>query len=341
MNNYDNILDDDTLPENNNENTIKHLVISGGASYGFLSYYGILKESNKQGLWKVDNIKSIYGTSAGTMLAVLISLKYNWDVLDNYLIKRPWYRIFKFDFDSLYKSILNKGILNKSVIYDAFSPIFKAMDISLDITLLEFYQKTNIEIFMFSTELETLNYVNLSYKTHPNWKVLDAVYASSCVPVIFVPLEIETKNNCKQTYIDGYICLNYPLSICLNDGNSPSEIFGIKPFVRKELQVHSNMDSFSNSLFSLFSNSLFSYLCDIFMNLLIKCKVNYPEILIKYEIHVPLNVDVSIMIRLADSIELRSKVIEEGIIIMKKWIVQKSFLDEIKRQEKEREREIL
>ena len=59
--------------ENNDvsEPSIKHIVIAGGGATG-LTYYGILKETNNQGLWKNEDIKSIYGTSVGALLAVIL-----------------------------------------------------------------------------------------------------------------------------------------------------------------------------------------------------------------------------------------------------------------------------
>ena len=50
---------------------IKHLVISGGGAAGF-SYYGVLKQTQLKGLWKLEDIQSIYATSAGAILAVII-----------------------------------------------------------------------------------------------------------------------------------------------------------------------------------------------------------------------------------------------------------------------------
>ena len=54
--------------------TIKHLVIGGGGPGGFINY-GALKESNLQGIWKYDDIKTIYATSAGGFIALTILLK--------------------------------------------------------------------------------------------------------------------------------------------------------------------------------------------------------------------------------------------------------------------------
>ena len=42
------------------EKTIKHIILSGGGIAGF-SYYGALKETAKQGLWDINNIKTSIG----------------------------------------------------------------------------------------------------------------------------------------------------------------------------------------------------------------------------------------------------------------------------------------
>ena len=53
--------------------TIKHLVIGGGGPGGFI-IYGALKESNLQGIWKYDDIKTIYATSAGAFIAAVYAM---------------------------------------------------------------------------------------------------------------------------------------------------------------------------------------------------------------------------------------------------------------------------
>ena len=54
---------------------IRHIVISGGGAAGF-SYYGVLKQTQNRGLWYPENINTIYATSAGTFLAVILALGY-------------------------------------------------------------------------------------------------------------------------------------------------------------------------------------------------------------------------------------------------------------------------
>jgi predicted acylesterase/phospholipase RssA len=203
---------------------IKHLVLSGGGIWGF-SLYGALRESAKAQFWNVDNLKTIYSTSVGTMMSVMISLKYDWETLDDFLIKRPWNQVFPFNLYSIVSSVEKRGIFDKQCIHDMFAPLLKGKDLSLDITMKEFYEYSGIEIHCFSTEMNEHNFtkVDFSWKTHPDWKLLDVVYCSSCLPILFAPFLQEDK-----CYIDGAILSNYPLTECISMVDDPDEIFGIK-----------------------------------------------------------------------------------------------------------------
>jgi len=203
-------------------NTIKHIVIAGGGPTGF-SYYGILKETNVNKVWKFENIKSIYGTSVGAMISVMLCLNYEWEILDDYLIKRPWQNVYKFNMFSLIDSYQKKGILDIKVIDEMFSPLFKGKDISLDITMKEFYELTKIELHIFSTEMISYKQTDFSYLTHPDLKVTEAVYCSACLPIIFSPFVNDGK-----CYGDGAFISNYSLEECINNGNNPNEILGIR-----------------------------------------------------------------------------------------------------------------
>lgn len=203
------------------EKQIKHMVISGGAFTG-LVYYGGIRELSKHKYWKLENIKSIYGTSVGTLFSVIIALDYEWEIIDDYLIKRPWQNIFKGTTLSLIDSLVTKmGMYTVKIFEDFMNPLFAAKDVSINITLKEFYELNGIELHMYTTELNTFKMVDISYKTHPDWRVVDAVYCSSCLPVIFTPFLHE-----KCAYADGGLFSNYPLQQCLDAVEDPLEILG-------------------------------------------------------------------------------------------------------------------
>jgi predicted acylesterase/phospholipase RssA len=204
-----------------NENTIKHIVISGGGITGF-SFYGALKESNEQGRWSIDNIQTIYGTSVGSILAVVLSLKHDWQTLDDYLIKRPWHNLYKFNLYSMMDAIQKRGIFDKKVIEDTVSPLLTSKDLPLDITMKGLFEYTGIDIHIFLTEVHSFTLVDVSHTTHPDMKVIDAIYASSSVPIIFTPLLCDSK-----CYCDGGMIANYPILQCIENGANADEIMGI------------------------------------------------------------------------------------------------------------------
>jgi len=242
------------------KSTYRHIVFSGGAGGG-LYIYGALKTAHEKGLWKHEDIKTIWGTSAGSMLAICLALKYDWSVLDDYLIKRPWNTVFKLNLMRLWNE---KGLMGKEVIEEIMRPLLSGKGLKLDITMGELFLETGIELHIFITELiyskNEFRSVDISHKTHPDWRVVDTVYASSCLPLVFVPYEItqwcsvmdgsDNSDNEKggedkkekdkekdkgaielienrRLFLDGGILANFPFYHCIqNEDVDESEVLG-------------------------------------------------------------------------------------------------------------------
>jgi len=201
---------------------IEHLVISGGCIWGFYEY-GALKQLHESGFWNIHNIKSMYGTSIGSIVAVILALKIDFETIDNYVIHRPWYELWQNNSYNALETYNERGVFHKNVLYDFFSPLFKSCDIELNVTMQQFYEKTGIEIHIFVTELNMFEPIDISYKTHPNWQVVDALYSSSTIPIIFSPIIQNDK-----CYIDGGFFNNYPVRKCLeNNMDNKDSILGI------------------------------------------------------------------------------------------------------------------
>jgi predicted acylesterase/phospholipase RssA len=202
--------------------TIKHLVISGGGHTLFQSL-GTLYYLETNDFFKLDNIESIYGTSAGTIIAVCIALKFDWETLNDYIIKRPWKDVFKINIQNILDVYKNRGIFDNTDIIKCFKPLFDAKDIPIDINLHDFYKLTKIELHFFTFEINEYKVEDISYLTHPNIELVSAVHMSCSIPVLFKPVFIEDK-----CYVDGGISCNYPLNYCIESGKLPDEIIGLK-----------------------------------------------------------------------------------------------------------------
>jgi len=291
---------------------IKHIVCSGGGTFG-LTAYGILKQSCLDGFWKINDIKTMYGTSVGAIICMFLSLLspvngegngLTWDLLDTYIIHRPWQHVFKMDLYAITNSLENGGILNKKAIYDVFSPLFKTLDIDTQITLQEHYDMFGIELHVYSTELESMELVDISYKTHPNMCMLDAVYSSCSLPLLFSPYVRDNK-----TYFDGGLFCNYPLYFCFKNVENKDEIMGLKCNTNATESSAHNNNSFS---------TLFDYILKIFKNLTTKINNYELDCKIPHELDIPspeISIyDIYLAIMNSDK---RKQMIEDGILFWK------------------------
>lgn len=200
---------------------IEHLVISGGGTTIF-PFYGALKEANQRNIWSISDIKTIYCTSAGSIISIWLSLNYEWHILDKFIINRPWHNVFKSSIYFLLESITEKGVYDKTVFEKMFIPLLHGKDLPSDLTMLGLYEYSGIEIHMFTIDLQRFEVVDVSHKTHPNWSVIDAAYASSCLPFLFRPQKVDD-----TYYVDGGLITNYPVEQCIQNGADPETIFGI------------------------------------------------------------------------------------------------------------------
>jgi len=279
----------------NKEKTIRHIVISGGGLTGF-TFYGALRELSKQNYWNLSNIKTIYGTSVGSLLAFVMALGYDWEDIDDYFIKRPLNNVFKLNAYSMFDCIQNKGIFNKKSIEGLLSPLFAGKDVPIEINLKDFYLLTGIEIHSFTTEVNSFKMIDMSYKTHPDWHVIDAIYCSCSIPIIFLPFFHEN-----ETYCDGGFLSNYPLKQCIDNGADPSEILGI----------YRLQDSNNKSAITQESNIL-DYLITIMNNTVEKIIIYPNREIIGIECSLPSAMSVEIVNSILNNSDVRKHLIDLG-----------------------------
>ena len=202
--------------------TIKHLVISGGGPIMF-QIVSAIQELERKDYLNMKNIESIYGTSAGAIVAVMISLKFDWETINDYIIKRPWHDVFPIKVQNIFDAYAKKGIFDIKNVEKCFKPLFDAKDISLDITMKDFYNLTNIDIHMCSFELNEYKVKDISHESFPDLPILKAIQMTCALPVLVTPVFIEDK-----CFIDGGVGCNYPLCFCVDSGKLTDEILGFK-----------------------------------------------------------------------------------------------------------------
>ena len=267
---------------------IKHLVISGG-SYNGIKIFGILYELARKDFYHIKDIMSIYCTSVGSIIGAIISLDIDYDDIFKYIHKRPWYKITTIKNLSFTK----KGLLDKSFIEDIVKPVLQSKNISTNISLLDLYKYNNIDLHIFTTKLNDMTLVNMSYKTHPHIKLVDALYMSSAIPYFLEPHYYEN-----EFYIDGGVLCNFPLDHCNED---PNTILGIHTNSSMNNSLQNNIDSTMIEYFIYLNYSLFRSIS------------NKPTTTIKNDIEIKTKpIERNLFYNLLHSSDIRLEFLEEG-----------------------------
>lgn len=207
--------------------TIKHLVIGGGGPFG-VSAFGALQYLHEKSFWNIKDIKTIYATSIGAFVAVYLSLGYDYSYINEYIVKRPWEKIFQdIGFHNILDLYENKGLIEMHpIIVKKYNILFEAKNLSIDINLKDFYEYSGIEFNFITCDANSFTRINISHKTYPDMTLIQALCITSAFPIVFTPVIIDDK-----CFIDGGIFSNYAVNICLEEtGCKKEEILGIKKY---------------------------------------------------------------------------------------------------------------
>lgn len=206
---------------------IKYLVLSSGA-YDFFKELSVLYYLQKKDYLQIDNLHKIYGVSSGSLVGLLLCLNIDYKIIYEYFIERPWHKVFTVDTETVFAAYLNSGIFKYEHCKETFKPLFKKAGIKLNITFKELFSLCGKEFIVYATNCETFEKQTFSYLKTPNAKVLEAVYMSSSLPIIFSPIKFND-----VLHIDGGFHDRFPMKSFLQDnsGVNLNEVLGIEIFV--------------------------------------------------------------------------------------------------------------
>lgn len=203
---------------------IRCLVLNGGG-INLLTMYRELKTLHENGIFSLSKINSFYATSSGTLLTILLSLQQDWETSTNFIIHRPWGQLFQIQFMKLFDYFQQNGVFDLSLVRNMLKPLFDARDLNVDtITFEEYKEFVGVSLHFFAVSMSDLKVKEFSPTTTAKVKVIEAIHASSALPILFQPIQIDG-----ISYIDGGFLCNYPLFECLAGGEyAPEEILGLK-----------------------------------------------------------------------------------------------------------------
>ena len=178
-------------------------------------------------------ILNLYGTSAGALVGFMISLSIDVDILDKFLINRPWNKVFDVNVEQIVNVFDDLGIFSQTHMSELINPLLHSKDLDPNITLQELYDFKYAN-FTLATELNSFTCGDFSYKTHPMWRVIDVLTTDKFfIPFLFKPVFIN--DSC---YVDGCLKNDFPIEECLQSRDE-DETFSLKENVN-DISINKN-----------------------------------------------------------------------------------------------------
>jgi predicted acylesterase/phospholipase RssA len=276
---------------------IEHLVMSGAGTNGLVQI-GLLHYLLDHEDVVLSNIKSMYGTSAGAIISILLLIGVPVTEIKDYIIQRPWEKFFDIQFQE-------KGIFESVHLYNMVKPFMLAYDIPDTYTLLDLYQKSNVDLHIFTTQINGLVCVDLNHSTHPELTLSETIAMTASLPVVFTPVKY---NN--EYYIDGGFINNCPLQSIQKKSYTNDSILIID--ISQECPLYTEETSMFEYMHILFLNSL-NIVCSNNYNK--SCKHEYKHY---YLLDVESMFKSEVWIQFIQSIEYRQQLYDYGYNYVKK-----------------------
>jgi predicted acylesterase/phospholipase RssA len=204
-----------------NENNYQGIVIAGGGTNVFC-LLGCIKYCLQNNIINLSNINVIIGTSAGSILAVILAMGFNFEEMIELYLKLDLNSKFNIDISdinvvnniNIFERINEKSIYSNKILLEMYEKVFIEKNNGIIPTLLDIKNKYNKELVFGVYNLTTNKLEYLNYLNSPDLLVTHGCAMSSCIPIVFNPIEY---NRC--FYIDGGMKENYPISATCNYSN--------------------------------------------------------------------------------------------------------------------------
>lgn len=191
------------------EKYIRNLALKGGGVKG-IAYVGALKELDNLGHYKT--IKSVSGTSAGALVALMIALKLPPKKIEE-LMRSLDFNTFKRGWNPL-RIFTKYGLYTGNEIFDFIYDCYHASPLYLDrkSTFKDLIEAGGKDLIVFASNLNENTINELSNHTTPDCIVAEAVRASMSIPLFFKSWQFTNGYPNDHIYVDGGVAFNYPLS---------------------------------------------------------------------------------------------------------------------------------
>jgi len=226
---------------------IENLVFSGGGTK-CISFLGVLKYLEENDL--DSNIKSIIGSSGGSIFSLVFVLDYTYNDLENLVLNLDLEILKDVSGENLINFFQNYGLDTGNKIEHLIKLLITKKGLSENITFLELYTKTGKTLIVTGTCLNKQKTEYFNHINTPNMMVYKAIRISMSIPIIYNKIDYNS-----NIYVDGGVSNNYPIDY-FDDNLSKTLGFLIISKSDNELVEIKGIDSFMYYNLLILSSSI-------------------------------------------------------------------------------------
>ena len=188
---------------------IRNLAVKGVGVRG-IAFVGALHELDKAGI--LAGIQRVAGTSAGSMVAAMISAGFSVDDIEK-LMHSLNFKKFEDGFNPI-RLGTHYGLYAGDYILDFVHTFLHQSPKGLtpDSTFKDLKDRGCRDLYVFASDLNTFSATEFSHEKTPGVKVAEAIRASMSIPIFFKAWQFGDGQPTSHLYVDGGVIFNYPLT---------------------------------------------------------------------------------------------------------------------------------
>lgn len=238
---------------------MKHVstIVFNGGGFNGIAFIGALQKLIENGL-SFESIDCLCGTSIGSLLCLLINIDYKPSEMYDMILNKNFSELKQLSLLNIMKYF---GLDRGDGMENWFKDLLESKDIDKNITYLELYSKTNINLTTVSYNLTKEMTVYCNYKNTPDLKITQGLRMSMAVPFMFSPVCYKD-----DYYIDGGISELFPLSSFVDISD---KVLGLRlvPHGKKEQCKSSNFSEYTSKVIETLLNESQSQQCQKYIKL--------------------------------------------------------------------------
>ncbi|WP_107040370.1 patatin-like phospholipase family protein [Brumimicrobium mesophilum] len=190
------------------ERKIENLVFKGGGVLG-MAYAGAVEALEEKNI--LAGVKSVSGTSAGSILALMISLGYNSAEIKK-MVNATNFKDFEDHWDP-FRIATHYGLYKGDYLLKWIKDIIKKKTNDENITYAELSLIGTQDLKVFATDLTLGIICEFSSEKTPDVIVAESIRASMSIPIFFHAWKFTNSKPNDHIYVDGGVLYNFPISI--------------------------------------------------------------------------------------------------------------------------------